>query len=1278
MRLIILFASLLFATSRAQTEKWSQVDSVIASSRVTINEQGPDGNVPDVTVDGTTINFDVCSVDSCEDNHPVVTVEIVLHTAIIGIRGSFIQQSTGSNGADDCIGDSEHSDWYPSITGHEGYVMFGTPDQVIYGGCAHGGNFGTETNNVDATVADGTTILRFVGTQSVDAETFTIDFSGLEVLVESPWMDMSSMVLSSNVIVNDNGPNGNVPAVTVDGTVINFDVCEVSSCEDNHPVVTVEITLNARVIGVRGSFTQTSTGSNAADDCNGGDEQTEWYPAVTGHDGYVMFGTPDQVLYGGCAHGTNFGAETNTIEETIVGETTIIRFAGTQSVDDESFAVDFANLEVLPVGDDYGDFSSEINMQMNGYTFSHPEYARSFIAVGTADRDQFCAGIEDTSYCGFHNPGVGALSIVMHEPGRVDIAYGSTWSSADQYVTVDLNGVEMDRVTGSGRGVDNRASYAMDVMPGDVVSFSEYGETVLNVHSFEFTEREIDYADFSTEANMQMNGYTFSHPEYEHSFIVPGTDNRNTFCAGIEDTSYCGFYHPGEGVLSITMHERGTVDISYGSSYSNGQQYVTIDKNGVEVDRVTGLGRDVDNRASYTMDVLPGDVISFSEYGETVINLHNFEFMEYSIYGDFSSEELMQSNGYSFSHPDYEHSFIAAGTGDRSTFCTGVPDTSYCGFAYPGDGVLSVTIAEAGEVDVEYGSTYSSTTQYVTVDLNGVEVDRVTGLGRNVDNRATYSMNVEAGDVVSFSEYGDTVINVHRFTFQEGQHVPTMEECRDAGDDATAVPMDSVTGAQSTISGDMATIVIDYPGYMRLVSMQWVGGDASPLDTWTITRDDGCHSPNSATQDISYATLSSIITRTGAFAEFNILAEFEYYTENSNEHSINTGDVEQVTNHREIKFALRAPLTHVVTVTAPFLQGTGLLYDITSHGIVEEGGEQVVYVGFRTFVAQGHSFTGECDIASPYFNTDSAECTTGEVSDFDHPDQGPGSVQEWTVRVKNPTTCQDAVHTEQIDVDLTMATGSVERIQFMVAMVDEVGPDCRVLIGDVDLTSSVLISDGSGEWVNPAENNQMVFYLNSIMHFQVTFDSLMLPTFVSLTSMSITQNGAVKCDTDCFTAAEFVCEACDADRKSSGSTYEFSVVLTDATFDAEAGVNTDTSFEVNFGIQYDRRRRLAKTLDAFTVPIKFSLRDWDCKAPNAILSSVKSVDCDFASMSKKMICSADGWEDVSQCTAPVERYFSILGFVGSMIVVAYAMSKFAFVSKDALGNYNPVAIQAEP
>ena len=67
---------------------------MIASSTVTVNEEGPAGNVPDVTVDGTTITFDVCSVSSCENDHPVVTVEIVLLDSIIGVRGSFMQVTT--------------------------------------------------------------------------------------------------------------------------------------------------------------------------------------------------------------------------------------------------------------------------------------------------------------------------------------------------------------------------------------------------------------------------------------------------------------------------------------------------------------------------------------------------------------------------------------------------------------------------------------------------------------------------------------------------------------------------------------------------------------------------------------------------------------------------------------------------------------------------------------------------------------------------------------------------------------------------------------------------------------------------------------------------------------------------------------------------------------------------------------------------------------------------------------------------------------------------------
>ena len=63
---------------------------MIESTTVVVYENGPTGNVPDVTVDGTTIDFAVCS-NQCADNLPVVTVEIILRTPIVGIRGSFIQ-----------------------------------------------------------------------------------------------------------------------------------------------------------------------------------------------------------------------------------------------------------------------------------------------------------------------------------------------------------------------------------------------------------------------------------------------------------------------------------------------------------------------------------------------------------------------------------------------------------------------------------------------------------------------------------------------------------------------------------------------------------------------------------------------------------------------------------------------------------------------------------------------------------------------------------------------------------------------------------------------------------------------------------------------------------------------------------------------------------------------------------------------------------------------------------------------------------------------------------
>jgi hypothetical protein len=541
------------------------------------------------------------------------------------------------------------------------------------------------------------------------------------------------------------------------------------------------------------------------------------------------------------------------------------------------------------------------------------------------------------------------------------------------------------------------------------------------------------------------------------------------------------------------------------------------------------------------------------------------------------------------------------------------------------------------------------------------------GQWANVDHR------FRASGAVTITIWSDVnhCIDVDDITLQACTNeadVVTMEECSDNTDN---VPMSSVTGQRSSISGDVVSIVIDYPGYMDLVSLSFVNGDDSPLDSWAVTVDDGCQNDNNAAQDFPYSTLTPVITRSGAFAEIGVTVTFSYYT-----HSELTESAERVTETKDIELGIRAPLTHVVSVTAPFQQGTGLLYDIESHGIVDEGNKQVVYVEFRTFVLAGVSFTGDCSVSSTYFSTETAECTTSNTEDFDHPTFGSGSIQTWMVRVQNPDQCQDAVHTERIDVDLALASGTSERIEFMVDMVDEAGPDCRVVIGDFDLTSSVQISDGSA-WVNPMESNDMIFYLNNIMEFSVTFDSLMLPSYATLSSMSVTQNNEVKCDADCFDVIQFVCENCDSDRKSAGATYAFSVVLTDSTFTALPSTSTDTTFELNFALQYeDRRRQLAKAVDAHTVPIKVNLRDYDCKAPNAILSSIETVDCDVVSMTKTMICSAQGWKDMGQCAAPAERYFSIIGMVTSALVVLYLLSKAAISSKNIF-KYEQVPLEIQ-
>lgn len=134
---------------------------------------------------GSVLSFDPCTRSGrseCRNDIPVITADIVLPCTVAVISGSFQQQSTGGNRADDCNGGRVHDSWNPAITNHDGYVMFGTPDQVIYGGCEHGVNFRTEVTNVPRTeLVTATNTIRFQAAQSARNERFDVDVSGLQI-----------------------------------------------------------------------------------------------------------------------------------------------------------------------------------------------------------------------------------------------------------------------------------------------------------------------------------------------------------------------------------------------------------------------------------------------------------------------------------------------------------------------------------------------------------------------------------------------------------------------------------------------------------------------------------------------------------------------------------------------------------------------------------------------------------------------------------------------------------------------------------------------------------------------------------------------------------------------------------------------------------------------------------------------------------------------------------------------------------------------------------------
>jgi hypothetical protein len=127
---------------------------------------------------------------------------------------------------------------------------------------------------------------------------------------------------------------------------------------------------------------------------------------------------------------------------------------------------------------------------------------------------------------------------------------------------------------------------------------------------------------------------------------------------------------------------------------------------------------------------------------------------------DFCSKETMEGVGWVF---DWDDQYVFS---PGSPFCKNVFSTSYCGFRFPGDGMLSYTFSDSGTATLEYGQSWDEGS--VQIKINDKDIDSRTTRGSS-----TATFNVSSGDVLKIIEFGDSVINIDKLTLETRESTTT-------------------------------------------------------------------------------------------------------------------------------------------------------------------------------------------------------------------------------------------------------------------------------------------------------------------------------------------------------------------------------------------------------------------------------------------------------------------------------------------------------------------------
>ena len=122
----------------------------------------------------------------------------------------------------------------------------------------------------------------------------------------------------------------------------------------------------------------------------------------------------------------------------------------------------------------------------------------------------------------------------------------------------------------------------------------------------------------------------------------------------------------------------------------------------------------------------------------------------------------MKNNGWIFN--DIFNKDASVYNANAAEYCKDVPSTSYCGYAWPGDLMISYVFSYSGIATLHYGQSwiYGS----IRVKKNNVEID-----SRSTQGSSTTEFVFSSGDVLQIVEHDQTVINIHSLTLRKSGEI---------------------------------------------------------------------------------------------------------------------------------------------------------------------------------------------------------------------------------------------------------------------------------------------------------------------------------------------------------------------------------------------------------------------------------------------------------------------------------------------------------------------------